>query len=55
MNNQKTVIRLDEALRAALAKQDDFTSKITELKGEIMRLQRKTERAESFISETTVE
>jgi len=53
--SNETVIRLDEALRAALAKQDDFTSKITELKGEIMRLQRKTERAESFISETTVE
>jgi chromosome segregation ATPase len=53
--SNETVIRLDEALRGALAKQDDFTSKITELKGEIGRLQRKTTRAESFISETTVE
>merc|ERR1719461_713592 len=53
--SNETVIRLDEALRGALAKQDDFTSKITELKEEIMRLQRKTSRAESFISENTLE
>jgi len=53
--SNETVIRLDEALRAALAKQDDFTNKITDLKGEVVRLQRKTNRAESFISETTIE
>merc|ERR1712062_597822 len=53
--SNETVIRLDEALRGALAKQDDFTSKITELKNEIMRHQRKTTHAESFISDHTIE
>lgn len=53
--SNETVIRLDEALRAALAKQDDFTAKISKLKDEITRLQRSSKRAESFISENTLE
>jgi len=51
----ETIKRLEEALRNALGKQDKFTKVIKDLRGQVGHLSRKNERANSLISDSTIE